>query len=112
MFGSRRKHAKAIHTTSVAINNEDISGDTEEHLSHNSCKRQNKSDAQATGIAMVKKELNIALHENKRLKDLLNPEKIVEAMTKVVSAMTMKEHLKTPQGTQYNGASNYVGRQQ
>ena len=33
-------------------------------------------------------------------------------MTKVVSAMTMKEHPKSSQGTQYKGASNYVGRQQ
>ena len=33
-------------------------------------------------------------------------------MTKVVSAMTMQGHMKTLQGTQYKGASNYVGRQQ
>ena len=33
-------------------------------------------------------------------------------MTKVVSAMTVKEHLKTSQGTQDKGTSNYVGRQQ
>ena len=32
-------------------------------------------------------------------------------MTKVVSMMTMKEHPKTYQGTQYKGDSSYVGRQ-
>ena len=37
---------------------------------------------------------------------------MVEAMTKVVSAMTVKESLKTSQDTQYKGVSNYVGRQQ
>ena len=33
-------------------------------------------------------------------------------MTKVVSAMTVKEHWEISQGTQYKGTSNYVGRQQ
>ena len=32
-------------------------------------------------------------------------------MTKVLSMMTMKESLKTMQGTQYKGTSNYGGRQ-
>ena len=82
----------------------------EQHLSHNCHKRQNKIDAQATEIAMVKAELNKALQENKKLKDMFNPQKMVEAMTKVVSAMTMKEHPKTSQDTQYKGDSNYVGR--
>ena len=40
-----------------------------------------------------------------------NPDQLVEAMTKVVSMMTMKEHPKTSQGTQYNDASSYNGRQ-
>ena len=57
-------------------------------------------------------ELNKALQENKKLKDLFNPDKMVEAMTKAVGAMTMKEHPNTSQDTQYKGASNYVGRQQ
>ena len=48
---------------------------------------------------------------NVQLKDLFNPGKMVDAMTKVVSAMTMKECPKTSQGTQYKGASNYIGRQ-
>ena len=75
MFGSRGKHTKAIHATSAAVINEDIGRDTEQNLSHNSHKRQNKIDAQAAKIATVKKELNIALQENKKLKYLFNPEK-------------------------------------
>ena len=80
-------------------------------MSLNSHKRQNKIDAQATEIAAVKAEMNKALQENKKVKDLFNPDKMVEAMTKVVSAMTVKECPKTSQGAQYEGASNYVGRQ-
>ena len=37
---------------------------------------------------------------------------MVEAMTKVVSDMTVKECPKTSWGIQYKGVSNYVGRQQ
>ena len=95
--------------TSVVVDNEDIGQDTEHHLSHNSWKRQNEINAQTTKIAAVKAKLNKALQENKKLKDLFNPDKLVEAMTKVVSGMTMKEYQKTLQGTQYKG--NYVGRQ-
>ena len=38
------KHAKAVHTTSAAVNSEDIGGDTlqEQYLSYNSRKHQNK----------------------------------------------------------------------
>ena len=32
-------------------------------------------------------------------------------MTKVVSAMTMQGSPKPPKGTQYQGASNYIGRE-
>ena len=60
---------------------------------------------------MVKAELNKALEENKRFKNLFSPEKMVEAMTKVVSALTMKEHPTTSQGTKYKGASDYIGRE-
>ena len=66
-------------------------------------------DALAARIASVMAELNKALQENKKLKDLFNPEKMVEAMIKAVRAMTVKECPKTLQGTQYKGASNYVG---
>ena len=107
MFSSRGKCAKVVSTTSVAVENEDI----EEHLFHNSRKRQNKIDAQAAKITSVKSKLNKALEENKKLKDFFSSEKMVEAMTKVVRAMTVQEHPKTSQGTQYKGASNYVGRQ-
>ena len=107
MFNSRGKHSKAVNATSVVVENDD----TDQHLSHNSWEQQNKIDAQATEITTVKAKLNKALQE-KKLKDLFNLEKMMEAMTKEVSAMTVKEHLKTSQGIQYKGASNYVGRQQ
>ena len=59
------------------------SGDSE-HLSCNSRQRQNKINAQAAEIAHMKTELNKALQENKQLKSLFSPDKMVEAMTKVV----------------------------
>ena len=37
---------------------------------------------------------------------------MVEAMTKAVSTMTVQGCLKTSKGTQYQGASNYIGREQ
>ena len=46
-----------------------------------------------------------------KLKNMFNPDQLVEAMTKLTNTMTMKEHPKTPQGAQYKGASSYVGRQ-
>ena len=79
MFNSRGKHTKVVNVTSVALENEDI----EEQLSHNSRKRQNKFDGQATEITTIKTKLNKALEENKKLKDLYSPEKMV------VSKMTM-----------------------
>ena len=107
MFNSRGKHAKAANVTSVAVG----SGDSEDHLSHNSRKRQSKIDAQAAEITAVKAKLNKALEENKKLKDLFSTEKMIEAMTKAVSTMTVKGCPKTSKGTQYEGASNYIGRQ-
>ena len=86
MFNSRGKHAKAVNVKSAAVD----SGDTEDQLSHNSRKRQHKIDAQAAEIAVVKAKLNKALVENKRLKNFFSPEKMVEAMTKAVSTMTMQ----------------------
>ena len=93
---------KVVHATSVSVDNED----TEQHLSHNSQKRHNKMNAQATKISAVKAELNKALQENTKLKDMFNLDKMVETMTKMVSAITMKECSKTLQGTQYKGASH------
>ena len=59
MFNSRGKqHAKANVTTSAVD-----SGDTQEHLSHNSRRWQGKIDAQAAEIATMKTELNKALQE-------------------------------------------------
>ena len=81
MFGSRGKLAKAVHATSMALDNDDIDVDTEQHLSHNSHKRQNKFDDQATEVVMVKVEVNNTVQENKKLKDLFNPDKMVETMT-------------------------------
>ena len=86
MFNSKEKHVKVVNVASAAVD----SGDTEDQLSHNSRKRQHKIGAQAAEITMVKAKLNKALEENKRLKNLFSPEKVVEAMTKLVSAMTMQ----------------------
>ena len=108
MFNSRGKCAKVVSATSASMD----SGDMGDHLSHNSRKRQSKINAQAAEIATVKAELNKALEENRKLKDLFSTEKMIEAMTKVVSAMTMQGHPKTSKGTQYQGASNYISRQQ
>ena len=86
------------------------SGDPE-HLSHNSRQRQNKIDAQAAEIAHMKTELNKALQENKQLKSSFSPDKMVEAMTKVASSMTVQSHLtSTSKGTQYQGATSFIGR--
>ena len=89
------------------------SGD-QEHLSRNSRQRQSKIDAQAAEIANMKSELNKALQENKRLKSLFSPEKMVEAMTKAVSAMTVQNcptpTLTSSKGTQYQGALSFIGR--
>ena len=62
---------KAVNVTSVALEKVDI----EENLSPNSRTRQNKINAQATKITAVKFKLNMALEENKKLKDLFSPEK-------------------------------------
>ena len=108
MLNSRGKqHAKAVSATSAAVD----SGDAKDHLSHNSRKRQSKLNAQVAEIVTVRTELNKALEENKKLKDLFSTEKLVEAMTKVVSAMTMQGIPRTSKGTQYQGASNYIGRE-
>ena len=86
------------------------SGD-QEHLSCNSRQRQSKIDAQAAEIANMKAELNKALQENKQLKSLFSPDKMVEAMTKVVSAMTAQSSpSSSSKGTQYQGVSNFIGR--
>ena len=105
MFNSRGKCTKVVSATSAAV------GDAGDHLSHNSRKRQNKIDAQAAEIATVKAKLNKALEENKKLKILFSTEKMIEAMTKGVSTMTVQGHPKTSKGTQYQGASNYIGRE-
>ena len=86
------------------------SGD-QEHLSHNSRQKQSKIDAQAAEITNMKAELNKALQENKQLKSLFSPDKMVEAMTKVVSAMTVQSHpSSSSKGTQYQGASSFISR--
>ena len=107
MFNSRGKQQCArVNVTSAAVESGDL-----EHLSHNSRQRQNKINAQATEIAQMKTELNKALQENKQLKSLFSPDKMVEAMTKVVSSMTVHSHpTSTSKGTQYQGASSFIGR--
>ena len=106
MFNSWGKQHARAHVTTAAVE----SGDPE-HLSHNSRQRQNKIDAQAAEIAHMKTELNKALQENKQLKSLFSPDKVVETMTKVVGAMTMQSHPpSSSKGTQYQGASSFIGR--
>ena len=84
-----------VSVTTLAVN----SGDTEEHLSHNSRRQaRTKINAQAAEITTMKTELNKALQENKRLKSLLSPEKMVEAMSKAVRAMTCAGLPKINQG--------------
>ena len=86
------------------------SGDSE-HLSHNSRQRQNKIDAQAAEIAQMKTELNKALKENQQLKNMFSPDRVVEAMTKAVGAMTVQScPSSSSKGTQYQGASSFIGR--
>ena len=86
------------------------SGD-QEHLSCNSRQRQAKIDSQAAEIANMKAKLNKALQKNKQIKSLFSPEKMVEAMTKVVSAMTVQSHpSSSSKGTQYQGALSFIGR--
>ena len=86
------------------------SGD-QEYLSCNSRQRQAKINAQAAAITNMKSELNKALQENKKLKSLFSPEKMAEAMTKVVSAMTMQScPTSSSKGTQYQGALSFIGR--
>ena len=87
------------------------SGDVKDHFSYSSRKRQSMINAQAAKITTVKAELNKALEENRKLKDLFSTDKMVEAMTKAVKDMTMQSGPKTSKGTQYQGASNYIGRQ-
>ena len=106
MFNSRRKQHARANVTTAAVE----SGDPE-HLSCNSRQRQSKINAQVAEITNMKAELNKALQENKQLKSLFSPYKMVEAMTKVVSAMTMQSRpSSSSKGTQYQGASNFIGK--
>ena len=106
MFNSRGKQHARAHVTTAAVE----SGDPE-HLSCNSRERQNKIDAQAAEIAHMKTKLNKALQESKLLKSLFSPDKVVEAMTKVVRAMPKQSHPpSSSKDTQYQGASSFIGR--
>ena len=59
----------------------------------------------------MKAELNRALQKNEQLKSLFSPEKMVEAMTKVVSAMIVQScPSSSSKGTQYQGALSFIGR--
>ena len=107
VFNSRGKCTKVVSATSAAVDSEE----SRDHLSHNSRKRQSKINAQAVEITAVKAELNKALEENKKMKDLFRPEKMIEVISKAVSAITMQSGPKTSKGTQYQGVLNYIGRQ-
>ena len=55
-------------------------------------------------------QLNCALEENHKLKEIFNPDQLVDAILKVISNLTVKESAKITQVTQYHGNANYVGR--
>ena len=63
----------------------------DQQLSNNSHGHQNKIDTQATEIATMSLELNHALDESRKLRDMFNMDWLVVAMSKPVSNMTMKE---------------------
>ena len=107
MFNSWGKQCTKVSVTTAAVESRD-----QEHLSCNSRQRQAKIDPQAAEITSMKAKLNKALQENKKLKSLFSPEKMVEAMTKAVSAMTVQSHRTSTssRGTQYQGASSFIGR--
>ena len=106
MFNSWGKQRARANVMTTAVE----SGD-QEHLSCNFRQRQAKIDAQAAEITNMKAELNKALQENKQLKSLFSPEKMVEAMTKAVGAMTVQSHTSSSsKGTQYQGALNFISR--
>ena len=107
MFNSWGKQCTKASITTAAVD----SGD-QEHLSCNSRQRQAKINAQAAEIASMKSKLNKDLQENKKLKSLFSPEKMVEAMTKVVSAMTVQScpTSTASKGSQYQGASSFIAR--
>ena len=106
MFNSWGKQCARANVTTAAVE----SGD-QEHLSHNSRQRQSKIDAQAAEIANMKAKPNKALQENKQLKSLFSPDKMVEAMTKAVSSMTVQScPSSSSKGTQYQGALGSISR--
>ena len=113
MFGSQGKCVKAISTTSVTVSSEEIVWGTlqDQQLSCTSHRCQGKIESQASNIASVRSELDKALEENQKLKNMFNPDWLVEAMTKEVGTMTLKEHPNALQDTQYESSSNYVGKQ-
>ena len=103
MFNSLGKQCARTNVTTTAVE----SGD-QEHLSCSSRQRQSKIDAQAAEIANMKAELNKALQENKQLKSLFSPDKMVEALTKAVSSMTVQScPSSSSKGTQYQGAIEF-----
>ena len=106
MFNSQEKQLARANIMTAAVE----SGDPE-HLSCNTRQRQNKIDVQAAEIAHMKTKLNKALQENKQLKSLFSPDKVVEAMTKVVRAMTVQScPPSSSKGTQFQGTSSFIGR--
>ena len=107
MFNSWGKQHARANVTAAAVE----SGD-QEHLSCNSRQRQSKINAQAAEIVNMKAKLNKALQENKQLKSLFSPDKMVEAMTKAVSSMTMQScpSSSSSKGTQYPGSLSFIGR--
>ena len=65
----------------MAVINIEIVGGTlkDQHLSCNSHRHQGKTYAQTTGSAAVRSELNKDLEENQKLKNMFNPDWLVES---------------------------------
>ena len=94
MFNSQGKQCTKASVTTAAVDSRD-----QEHPSHISRQRQAKIDAQAAEITSMKTKLNKALQENKKLKSLFSPEKMVVVMTKAVSVMTVQSCPTSSRGT-------------
>ena len=114
LFGICGKHMEAISATTNVISSgkvsEDISDNTQQPLSCNSHRCQYRINAQAMVITSMKKELNHALKDNRKLKEMFDPDWMVNVLSKVVRNMSIKEGFKNNQVTQYQGNSSYIGR--
>ena len=77
------------------VSSEEMSGDildnNQKSLSHNSHRCQHKINAQETEIATMKTELDWALEENWKLKEMFDQNQLVSMLTKAMSNLGVKE---------------------